>query len=338
MIFRMLCVASLLTFSAPGIKAQSSSTGRVTGQVTDRQGAPIEGAEVVLTDPATNSVQRTVTNEVGRYLILNVHPGIYDLAVSMSGFSQARLKGQTVAVGLELTLNTVLEIGSVSTSIDVQAVRGRGVADVEFNGRFNGRRHILDESSELRPRRQRVPRLATCRHARRPSRRCSSDQSQFQLDGGNNSDDQEGGHGYNIAPGNLGIGGATVPTGVMPTPVETIEEFKVGIANQSADFNGAAGSQVQMVSKRGTNQFHGAGYDHYFAGNLGANNLARQPHNFRRATVYSAAIDSPEPFRRFRRRTAHTVVLGRQDLFPSSPMRAAGSRTSAPSTDPCPPN
>ena len=62
-----------------------------------------------------------------------------------------------------------------------------------------------------------------------------------------------------------------MPTGVMPTPVETIEEFKVGIANQSADFNGAAGSQVQMVSKRGSNQFHGSAYDHYFAGNLGAN-------------------------------------------------------------------
>ena len=53
------------------------------------------------------------------------------------------------------------------------------------------------------------------------------------------------------------------PTGVIPTPIESIEEFKVGTSNQSADFNNAAGSQVQMVTKRGTNEFHGALYEYY---------------------------------------------------------------------------
>jgi len=83
---------------------------------------------------------------------------------------------------------------------------------------------------------------------------------------GNSSDDTAGSYSaYTTSNG----GG---PSGVVPTPVESIEEFKVGISNQTADFNGAAGSLVQMVTKRGTNQFHGALYDYYYASNIGAAN------------------------------------------------------------------
>src|SRR5262245_19751476 len=81
-----LCLGSLLILSPPPAWAQSTSTGRVSGQVTDQQNAAIADAEVVLTDTATNTRQTTQTNEVGRYLILNVHPGTYDLSVSKSGF------------------------------------------------------------------------------------------------------------------------------------------------------------------------------------------------------------------------------------------------------------
>src|SRR5207253_5297494 len=105
----------------------------------------------------------------------------------------------------------------------------------------------------------------------------ASDQIVFQLDGGNNSDDMSGTNSSyvpsNAYTGNSATGGT--PSGVIPTPVESIEEFKVGTANQAADFNGAAGSQVQMVTKRGTNQFHGALYEYYFATNVGAANLWR---------------------------------------------------------------
>ena len=82
-------------------------------------------------------------------------------------------------------------------------------------------------------------------------------------------------------PGNAYLGTSATggtPSGVMPTPVESIEEFKVGTSNQTADFNGAAGSQVQMVTKRGTNTYHGALYEFYFANNVGAANLWKNNH------------------------------------------------------------
>jgi hypothetical protein len=58
----------------------------------------------------------------------------------------------------------------------------------------------------------------------------------------------------------------------MPTPIESIEEFKVATSGQTADFNGSSGSQVQMATKRGSNSFHGSGYEYYYASDVGAAN------------------------------------------------------------------
>ena len=207
-------LTSLLTLSAPDARAQSTSTGRISGQVTDRQNAIVEGAEVVLIDPTTNTKQRSVTNEVGRYLILNVHPGSYSLTVSKSGFSQAKLVGQTVAVGLELTLNLVLDVGSTSTSVEVQASAG---AELQTSNATVGSTISGAALMNLPNFGRDANAFLALQPAVTPGGQVAGvvqDQSKFQLDGGNNSDDQEGGHGYNIAPGNMGIGGASVPTGV----------------------------------------------------------------------------------------------------------------------------
>jgi hypothetical protein len=70
----LVCTGYLLVLSGPCSWAQSTSTGTVSGQVTDRQTAVIVGAEVVLRDTSTNTAQKTQTNEVGRYIFLNVAP------------------------------------------------------------------------------------------------------------------------------------------------------------------------------------------------------------------------------------------------------------------------
>src|SRR4030095_320412 len=100
-----------------------------------------------------------------------------------------------------------------------------------------------------------------------------AEQNTYQLDGGNNSDDMAGTtNTYTQAAGFIGSAatGGT-PSGVMPTPAESIEEFKVATNNQSADFNGSAGGQISLVTKRGTNQWHGSAYEHFFGSNFGAN-------------------------------------------------------------------
>src|SRR5262249_58683088 len=77
--------------------------------------------------------------------------------------------------------------------------------------------------------------------------------------------------------GSAATGGT--PSGVMPTPAESIEEFRVGTTNQTADFNSSAGGQVQLVTKRGTNQFHGSVYEHYLGSNFQANTWSNNRSN-----------------------------------------------------------
>jgi hypothetical protein len=70
---------------------------------------------------------------------------------------------------------------------------------------------------------------------------------------------------------NQSAGVAAGPTGVMPTPADSVEEFKTNTANQTADFNSSAGAEVKVVTKRGTNAFHGTAYEYYLDNNFSAN-------------------------------------------------------------------
>ena len=71
------------------------------------------------------------------------------------------------------------------------------------------------------------------------------------------------------------------PSGVMPTPVDSVEEFKVATTNQTADFNNSSGMEVSIVTKRGTNAWHGTAYEYYldnnFSGNTWENNQSGTP-------------------------------------------------------------
>src|SRR4051794_24648596 len=104
--------------------AQNTSSGTIAGQVTDAQGAAIAGAEVRLVDKATGKARTFVTNETGRYSIFNLDPGTYDVAITKSGFSETRVAAQSVQVGLVLTLNIIMQVGTTSTTVDVEANAG----------------------------------------------------------------------------------------------------------------------------------------------------------------------------------------------------------------------
>src|SRR5947207_8030113 len=71
----VLCVGIVLSIGATSVVAQSTSTGTVTGQVTDPQGAVVPGADVTLLDLATNTPRKTSTSEVGRYTFVVIRAG-----------------------------------------------------------------------------------------------------------------------------------------------------------------------------------------------------------------------------------------------------------------------
>src|SRR4051794_26082959 len=117
-------LAVLLGFGSTAAWSQATSTATVAGLVTDEQNAAVAGAEVRLLENATGTSQTTLTNDTGRYVLVNVQPGTYVVTVSKQGFTVFKINAQKVDVGSSMTINAGLKIGSTSTTVEVTATVG----------------------------------------------------------------------------------------------------------------------------------------------------------------------------------------------------------------------
>ena len=146
-----------------------------------------------------------------------------------------------------------------------------------------------------------------------------TDQAVFQLDGGNNSSDMDGSMlNYTGAFGGNTTGVTSIgagSSGVMPMPQDSIEEFKVATAGQTADFNNSSGFQAQVVTKRGTNQWHGTVYEYYLDSNIGANTWQNNFHHTGGTNLSAQAEQPLQPFRRCGRGADSTELSRRKDLL-----------------------
>ncbi|HKW35071.1 MAG TPA: carboxypeptidase-like regulatory domain-containing protein [Candidatus Acidoferrum sp.] len=265
----LFVLVGLLALTASGLYAQTAGT--VNGLVTDSSGALVGGATVTLTDKATGIPLTTTSNEAGRYVLVNVTPGTYDLTVSKTGFRQTRIPNQKVTVGMELTLNATLELGTMSQTVEVKVAVG---AELQTENATLGSTVTGDMLLAMPNLNRDATSLLTFQPATAPSvgggdiyggqvAGSLSDQNTYMLDGGNFTSDLEGDNNYTH-------GGM----GAIPTPIESIEEFKVATNNQTADFFSSAGGQVMLVTKRGTNAFHGSAYEYYQGQLFNANDWA----------------------------------------------------------------
>lgn len=274
----------LAIFTPLKTRGQAASTGTISGQIMDSSNAAVVGATVGLTDTATNTERSTATNDSGRYLFVDVSPGSYILTVSKTGFRSSKVTGLEIKVGVALTSNVVLQLGPVAQTVEVTANMG---GELQTTNATVGNT-ITGVSLDSLPSLGRdVSSFVTLQPGVTPDGSVAGavyDQTTFQLDGGNNSNDMDGS--MNIytpsfagdpsgglvsfyVQGGPGSGGG--PTGVMPTPTDSIEEFKVSTNNQTADFNGSAGAEVSMVTKRGGAAWHGTAYEYYLDDNWNAN-------------------------------------------------------------------
>ena len=212
-------------------------------------------------------------------MFANVTPGTYNITVSKSGFAQAKVLAQNVKIGIALTENIQLQIGTATQEVVVEATNtelqtmnatvGNSVTGIALQSLPSLNRDV-SSFVELQP-------------GVSPDGSVAGtvvDQSSFLLDGGNNTNDMDGSMSVytptfagdptgNISNQSNFVAGG--PTGVMPTPADSVEEFKVNTTNQTADFNSSSGAQVQVVTKRGTNAWHGSGYEYYLDNNFSAN-------------------------------------------------------------------
>lgn len=270
----LVCAGLLFSLTAGRALGQATSSSSISGVVTDQQGAAIPGTEVKLIDPSTNATLTASANESGRYIFLNVKSGQYSLTFSKTGFNAYRVEAVSVEVGSVLTINASLQIGATSTTVEVTATSG---AELQTSNASVGTTLSGTQLQSLPNMGRDVSTLAVLQPGSTMAGNIAgavSDQNTYTLDGGNVSDDMAGSTtGYNT--NFTGFGGTQtngVPSGVVPTPVESIEEVKVSTFGQTADFNNSSGGNIQMATKRGTNQIHGSAYMYYFETTLGAAN------------------------------------------------------------------
>jgi hypothetical protein len=275
----LVTIATMLVASVffnPGSAfAQNTTTGTVTGIVTDPTGAVIPAATVTLTDVSGGTPRTAVANSDGQYVFVNVPPGTYNISSTKAGFSRDEVQGVAVSVGTQTTANFKMVVGSESTVVEVQAT----AVDLQTMNAATGTSvdPIMVESLPAIGRD--VATFVTMQPGVAPGGQVAGttvDQTTFQLDGGSNSSDMDGTYGvYTSGNVNSTIGGfftnATGAAGVVPMPQDSIEEFKVSTTGQTADFNNSSGSQSQVVTKRGHDKWHGTVYEYYLDSNIGAN-------------------------------------------------------------------
>jgi hypothetical protein len=271
--------------------AQSTSTGTVAGTVTDPSGAVVAGATVTLRDSATKTERTTTANSGGRYIFVDVSPGKYGISVTKAGFATTKTENQDVQVGVALTVNLSLQVGGTNVVVEVAATGtelqtmnatvGNTVTAIAIDNLPSIGRDV-NTFIEMQPGVSAGGDVAGA----------VNDQSYFSLDGGNNSNDMDGSGGvYTNTQQSLVIGDPTggmstqsftygAPSGVMPTPADSVEEFKVNTAGQTADFNSSAGAEIKVVTKRGTSSFHGTAYEYYKDNNWSSNSWANNQNNF----------------------------------------------------------
>jgi hypothetical protein len=247
-----ICVFCL----SAGLRAQLS-TASVNGTVRDSSGAVVPGVSIVLQNLETGVIQRTVTNGQGNYVLLNVPPGRYRLEASKAGFVSQTRSNLILTVNQTTTYDFTLAVGSTRQSVTVQAapVRvefstaelGTAVMRREVNNLpLNGRN--FTQLLELTPG---VSRLNVAQNGpggfnvnpvgnyNVPSINGQENRSNlFLLDGINNE------------------GSLTSSYAVQPI-VDDLEEFKIDSHNDQAQFGGVMGGIVNLVTKSGTNEFHG---------------------------------------------------------------------------------
>jgi hypothetical protein len=268
----LLVSFALLILSTSSALAQTASTGAMTGIVTDPSGAVISGATVTATNLATGQARTETTDASGAYKFSLMPPGAYSVKFSVQGFKTAEVPSVTVNVTETPVLNQKLEIGAQTQEVTVEgtavtvqtenATEGTVVGSQEVNSLPLSSRNytqILDLAPGV------VANVASASAFGNGTQDVNvngmgSDQNNYQMDGASIT---------NYASGGAAQSGNYAGIGI-PNP-DSIQEFKIQTSQYDAAFGRNPGASVNVVTKGGSNQFHGDAWEFFRNNFLDAN-------------------------------------------------------------------
>ena len=258
----------LWIFFFPALIWAQSYTASIRGTVTDATQAAVPGATIVVTDVDRNLKRTTESDALGRYNFTALQPGSYTLGVEAPGFKKSDVPVFTLAVQQQAAINVELSVGDVSTTIEVQAAATLLNTTEATNGQV-----LEDHTLQTAPLLGRSPMSLVI---------LTAGVVPTEADAGGTASVNFVANGTRYATAEVVLDGAAISgieqnssiTDLKYSPsVDVIEEFKVQTNFFSAEFGNTGGSIVNMVSKSGTNELHGVGYEFMRNAKLNANSF-----------------------------------------------------------------
>lgn len=288
-VIRLLAITTLSSLVALVVLALSGSaaaqTASVNGTITDPSGAVVQQATVTATNTATNVAHTTQTGASGVYTLTQLPAGVYEIKIEKGGFRTVRISGLTLTVDQALTFNTRIEVGSSSEQVTVEStsVAPIDTTDAQVSNVIDAEQ-IQALPLILRDPYQLVLLTPGTTYTNDTTGGFSinggrSRNNNFQLDGTNNND-----------AGVPGSGFATLNP-------DAAEEFRVITNNYLPEFGRDSFGVVDIITRGGTNTFHG---DVYYYGRwdaLGARDFFNTPatgaKGFYNRNIFGASVGGP---------------------------------------------
>ena len=244
--------------------AQVQTTTGITGSVTDGSGAVLPGVEVVVTDQDTGTVRRAITNDSGLYVIQSLKPGTYSISASLAGFKTAVVKDRQVQVTIPAQVNLVMQVGELSETVTVSGVGEEMVnkttaqlattisenlvknLPVETRNYFD----LMSLAPNTSPEYLSVSNMSFGQHSMRRVNAAGS----FESSGVFAAGERDSSSYVSIDGASPQIANYNQTVTIQSS--STIKELRLETASANAEF-GNGSNAVNVITKSGTNDFHG---------------------------------------------------------------------------------
>ena len=254
-----VCLAVVACLSLSTLVCAQGTGGRILGRVSDPTGAVLSGVKVSATNDATSIVRDAVTNDSGEYVFPTLPVGTYSVSFDANGFKKAVRRGIALDVNQAITLNMTMKVGESKEVVDVTSeaplvdttstqlgavVNNRSVNELPLNAR--------DTYQFL----QLQPGVQSQLGSSGGTFYGSDDAGAVSVNGGRSRANN-----FSVNGGDANDQFVNLPT-IQPTP-DAIEEFRVISNTFDAEYGRNSGAVVNVITKSGTNQWHGNLYEYF---------------------------------------------------------------------------
>ena len=259
-----LTVAALIGSVATSTLAQQGRT-ELRGRVTDATGGALPGVTVLIQNEADGTFREVLTGGDGSYFAAQLLPGVFSVTATLPGFTSFQTTGYELRVGQTLPLDIILGVGAVEETVTVSGQAPLvDLTSAEVGGTLDSQ-ELVEMPLQNRSAFAAISLLPGIQFL--PSESSGNDTiiangqtaaaSNLNVDGGYNGDSTSG-----------GAGGSQVKVAI-----ESVQEFQVVSGQFDAEFGRSSGAVVNAVTKRGTNQWSGAGFSYSTSTNMTARNF-----------------------------------------------------------------